>query len=106
MNKKLTTFILINFLTTALLASALDEADRSSLQKQSPRTLKKIESGQQLSTDDIKKMAQAGLSDEVIIDQIHQTKSIFYMSSADIVDLKKAGVSQRVINHMIQTGNQ
>lgn len=106
MNKKLTTFILINVLTTALLASALDESDRSSLQKQSPRTLKKIESGQQLSTDDIKKMAQAGLSDEVIIDQIQQTKSIFYMSSADIVDLKKAGVSQRVINQMIQTGNQ
>lgn len=86
--------------------SVLDESDRSSLARQNPRTLKKIDHGEQLSTDDIKTMTRAGLSDETIIQQIDATKSIFYLSSADIVDLKKSGVSQRVINHMIQTGNQ
>jgi hypothetical protein len=88
------------------LISSLDASDRSSLEKQSPRTLKKIDNGEQLSTDDVKKMSRAGLSDEVIITQIDATKSTFYLSSADIVDLKKSGVSQRVISTMIQTGNQ
>jgi hypothetical protein len=84
----------------------LDETDRRSLEKQSPRTLKKIDNEELLSTEDIKKMARAGLSDDMIIQQIDATKSTFYLSSADIVDMKKAGVSQRVISYMVQTGNQ
>ncbi len=90
----------------ALIGAALDESDRRSLDQESPSTTRKIDRGEQLSTDDIKKMTKAGLSDDVIISQIDATKSVFYLSSADIIDLKKAGVSQRVINHMIQTGNR
>ena len=86
--------------------AALDSPDRTSLEKQSPRTLKKIDNGEPLSTDDIKKMTRAGISDDVIIRQIEATNSTFYLSSADIVDMKKAGVSQRVISYMVQTGNQ
>ena len=106
--------ILISLTFTGALSSAdkiktvssLDASDRSSLEKRSPRTVKKIDNGEQLSTDDIKKMSRAGLSDDTIMNQIHETKSIFYLSSADIVDLKKSGVSQRIINSMIQTGNK
>ena len=86
--------------------NTLDETDRRALAKQSPRTLKKIDNKEPLSTEDIKKMARAGLSDDVIIQQIDATKSTFYLSSADIVDMKKAGASQRVISYMVQTGNQ
>lgn len=92
--------------TGTMIGASLDESDRSSLEKQSPRTLKKIDNGEQLSIDDIKKMTRAGISDDVIISQIAATKSVFYLSTADIVDLKKSGVSQRVINNMVQTGNQ
>jgi len=88
------------------LTSALDESDRTYLQKESPQTLKKIDQEQQLTIDDIKKMAHAGLSDDVIMNQIDETHSIFYLSSADIVDLQKSKISQEVINYMIQTGNQ
>ena len=91
--------------TGAIIGAALDSSDRSNLQKESPRTVNKIDNGEQLSVDDIKKMTRAGLSDDVIISQIDATKSTFSLSTADIVDLKKANVSQRVINHMIQTGN-
>jgi hypothetical protein len=94
----------VKALTKAIISS-LDESDRSSLEKQSPRTLNKIDNGEQLSTDDIKKMTRAGISNEVIINQINATQSVFYLSSADIVDLKKAGVSQKVVSYMIQTGN-
>ena len=114
MQKNLIFLILISLTFTGALSCAnkaktvtsLDESDRSSLEKQSPRTVKKIDNGEPLSTDDIKKMSRAGLSDEVIMKQINDTKTVFYLSSADIVDLKKAGVSQRVINAMIQTGNK
>jgi hypothetical protein len=114
MQRQLISLILITLTFTGALSGALkekaltslDESDRNSLEKQSPRTVKKIESGEQLSTDDIKKMSRAGFSDETIINQIYATQSIFYLSSADIVDLKKSGVSQRVINAMVQTGNK
>jgi hypothetical protein len=85
---------------------ALDSSDRNSLEQESPRTLKKIDTGEQLSVYDIKKMYKAGLSDDAIIGQINDTRSVFYLSSADIVDLKKTGVSQKVIQYMIETGNQ
>jgi predicted small secreted protein len=100
------TGLLIESAVEAVTVASLDESDRSSLEKQSPRTLKKIDNGEQLSIDDIKKMGRAGISDDAIITQIAATKSVFYLSSADIVDLKKSGVSQRVINNMVQTGNQ
>jgi outer membrane lipoprotein SlyB len=92
--------------TGAIVGAALDESDRRSLDQESPRTTRKIDRGEELSTDDVKKMTKAGLSDNVIISQIDATKSVFHLSSADIIDLKKSGVSQKVINHMIQTGNE
>jgi hypothetical protein len=107
MKRPLIFLILISLTCTgSLIAAPLDASDRSALEKQSPRTVKKIDSGEQLSTDDVKKMSRAGLSDDTIMSQIHETKSVFFLSSADIVDLKKSGVSQRVINDMIQTGNK
>ena len=91
--------------TGAIVGAALDVSDREALDRESPRPTRKIDRGEELSTDDVKKMTKAGLSDQVIISQIDATRSTFYLSSADIIDLKKAGVSQRVINHMIETGN-
>ncbi len=89
--------------TGAIVGAALDASDRQALDRESPRTTRKIDRGEPLSTTDVKKMSKAGLSDDVIISQIDATNSVFHMSSADIIDLKKAGVSQRVINHMIKT---
>lgn len=90
----------------AIIGYLLEQEDRDRLQRQSPRTLNKIDNGEHLSVSDVKKMSKAGLSDTVIIDQIKATHSIFYLSTADIIDLKKSGVSQKVIDYMIQTGNQ
>lgn len=90
--------------TGAIVGAALDSSDRSRLESQSPSTVRKIDQGKPLSVDDVKKMSKAGLSDDVINNQIDATHTVFHLSTADIVDLKKSGVSQRVINHMIQTG--
>lgn len=91
---------------SVFIGSTLDDTDRYSLELHSPHTLKKIGRGDHLSIDDVKKMSKAGLSDSVIIGQIQSTNSVFYLSTADIIYLKNSGVSQRVIDYMIQTGNE
>ncbi len=90
----------------ALIGMALDDADRKALQAQNPRTLRKVDRGEQLDIDDIKEMTKAGIRDDVIISQIQATGSQFYLTSNDIIDLKEFGVSQRVINAMIRSGSE
>lgn len=84
---------------------SLEESDRQAMEKY-PQTLNKIEKGEPLSIEDVKKMSKAGLSDDVIIDQINFTNSAFYLNTTDIIGLKKAKVSQRVIDYMVQSGNR
>jgi outer membrane lipoprotein SlyB len=89
----------------AVIGSALDEQDRRALHQESSRSLKKIDKGEPLSIQDIKAMTRAHLSDDVIIDQIRATQSVFYLTSQEIIDLKNAQVSSRVIDYMIRTGS-
>jgi len=59
-----------------------------------------------LSLADIKAMAKAGVSEEVILSQIRSSQSGYHLSTAEIVDLKEAGVSNKVIDFMINTPTQ
>lgn len=86
----------------AIIGYTLDEHDRAVMEQRSPQTLKRIDNGQQLSVQDVKNMSRNGLSDETIMNQIKATNSTFNLTSDQIIDLKKSGVSQRVINYMIQ----
>lgn len=88
----------------AMIGSAMDEQDRRILAAESPHTLERIEYGRQLSNSDVKAMARAGISDDIIISQIQSTRSRFHLSTTEIIELKDYGVSDRVINYMVQTG--
>ena len=90
----------------ALIGAALDSSDRDKLNSESPRTTRKIDRGEQLSTRDIEKMTQAGLSDDKIIGAINSTGSVYHLSASDVQELKNNGVSQRVIDYMLQTAYQ
>jgi outer membrane lipoprotein SlyB len=90
----------------AVIGAALDSSDRNNLQQQSPRTLKKVDNGEQLSMSDIEKMSHAGISDDKIIGAINSTGSVYHLSSREVQELKNAGVSQRVIDFMLQTPYQ
>jgi len=87
----------------AIIGAALDDSDREKLNQSSPETLKKLDHQQHLTKQDVINMSNAGLTDEVIIDQIHATHSKFLLSNQEIMDLKNQGVSQTVIHAMIQT---
>lgn len=82
----------------------MDDHDRQKLNRSSPQTMGRIDRGEPLTVQDVKNMSQNGIKDEVIINQIKATNSVFYLTSDQIIDLKKSGVSQHVINYMIQTG--
>lgn len=87
-----------------LIGYGMDQQDREVMQQRSPETTRRIDRGEQLSLNDIKEMSRNGLRDDVIINQIKATNSHFYLTTADIIDLKDSGVSQKVIDFMIRTG--
>ena len=58
---------------------------------------------QPMGLPDIKMLAKSGVSDEVILSQIRNTHTVYHLSAAEILDLKDAGVSEKVIDFMINT---
>jgi len=58
---------------------------------------------QPVSLADIKILAKSGVAEELILSQIRTTRTIYHLTTADILDLKDAGVSQKVIDFMINT---
>jgi hypothetical protein len=55
-----------------------------------------------MTVDDVIKLSKAGLSDDVIIQQIRKEGQRFDLSTDQLVQLKSASVSERVIQAMIQ----
>lgn len=90
--------------TGALIGYALDEQDRKIMESRSPQTLERIDRGQPMTVQDVKNMSRSGLKDETIINQIKASNSVYHLTSEQIIDLKKAGVSENVIDYMIETG--
>ena len=56
---------------------------------------------QNLSLADIKALAKAEVADDIIISQINNTHSTFSLTAQAIIDLKNAGVSEKVIAYMM-----
>ena len=95
----------IGALTGGIIGHSMDQQQRETLERQSPQTMQRIEQGQPLGVADIKALAKAGVSDEVIISQIRNSHVAYHLSTADIIDLKDAGVSEKVIDFMINTAS-
>jgi len=58
---------------------------------------------QPLGLPDIKMLAKNGVSDDVILSQIRNSHTVYHLTAPEIIELKDAGVSQRVIDFMINT---
>jgi hypothetical protein len=56
-----------------------------------------------MTVSDVIALSKANTGDEVIIAQIRATRSVFALSNQEIIDLKNAGVSEKVIEAMIKT---
>lgn len=80
--------------TLALLASALLMAGCASNKPPPPPPLTQA---------DIISMVKAGVPDEEIINRIDATRTVFRLGSSDVVMLRNEGVSDRVVNYMLDT---
>jgi hypothetical protein len=89
-----------------LVGHGMDKAQEERLRKQSPQTLTRIEQGDPLTVLDVKALIQAGISDDLIISQIRNSRTIYHLSAADIIDLTNSGASEGVIDFMINTPTQ
>jgi hypothetical protein len=60
---------------------------------------------QPISVADVKALAKAGLSDEVILSHIRNSQAVYHLTTAEIIDLKNSGVGNKVIDFMINTSS-
>ena len=89
-----------------LIGHGMDQTQEAQLRAQAPQTLQRVEQSQPLTVPDVKALAKAGVSDELVISQIRNSRTVYHLSTTDIVDLKNSGVSERIIDFMINTPTQ
>jgi hypothetical protein len=70
-----------------------------------PPTIQRGGQGQSIGVADVKALAKAGLSDEVILSHIRNSQAVYHLRTAEIIDLKNSGVSEKVIDFMINTAS-
>ena len=58
---------------------------------------------QPLTESDIITLTHAGVGDDEIMHRIDNTRSIFRLGADDVVQLRQAGVSVRVVDYMLDT---
>jgi outer membrane lipoprotein SlyB len=89
-----------------LIGHGMDQAQEEQLRAQAPKTLQRVEEGQPLTVMDVQALVKAEISDDLIISQIRNSRTIYHLTTADIIALKNAGVSERIIDFMINTPTQ
>jgi len=87
-----------------LIGASLDEQDRKIMEQRSPSTVLRMDEGRPLTINDVIELSQGGVSDDTILSYMSQTKSQYKLNQDQIYHMQNAGVSQRVINYMIDTG--
>ena len=86
-----------------LIGNSMDQEQDARLKAEAPQTYVKVDQGQPLSIPDVKALVASKISDDVVINQLVATHSVFHLSANDIIDLRNGGVSDKVINYMINT---
>jgi len=93
----------IGTITGGLVGHSVDQQQEAALRAQSPQTYARVEQGQPLSVADVKALVAAKISDDTVIAQIQSSHTVYHLSTADIIDLHQAGVSDRVIGVMLNS---
>jgi len=89
--------------TGTLIGHSMDEQNQVGRMPPPPTPATPIPQGQPLSLADIKAMKNAKVSDDIIINQINNTHSVYNLDANAIIDLKNSGVSEKVIAYMMNT---
>ena len=97
--------LLVPLLFTACGLSSQQKADYARVQASgvSSAVYDKMVHGDALSLYDIKELARAHVSDGVILRYLRDQGTVYYLNSDDVAGLRKAGVSQSIVDYMLQT---
>jgi len=95
----------VGALAGGLIGNSMDQEQQARLRAQAPQTYARVDHAQPLSIADVKALARAGISEEVIINQISASRTVFRLSAEDIIDLRDSGVTDKIVNYMISTPN-
>jgi WXXGXW repeat (2 copies) len=90
-------------ITGSIIGNQADQAQAEALRAQAPVTYVHVQQNQALTVEDVKALVQARVSDDAIISQIQNSHTIYHLTASQIIDLRNSGVSDRVINFMINT---
>ena len=93
----------VGALTGGLVGNSMDREQAARLRAEAPQTYEKVSQCQPLTIADVKALAKAGISQDIIINQIKSSHTIFHLTSRQIISLRDAGVPDHVINYMINT---
>jgi hypothetical protein len=63
----------------------------------------KMTHGDDLSLYDIKALSRANVSGGIILRYLRDRQTVYFLNSDDVTGLRKAGVSQSIIDYMLQT---
>jgi len=102
-------FLLVPLLLlTACGLSDQQKADYASVQRSgvSPATYDKMLHGDSLGLVDIENLARARVNYGVILRYLRDQGTIYTLNARDVTDLRKAGVSDSVIDYMLQTARE
>ena len=72
----------------------------------SPAIYDKMVHGDDLGISDVESLARAHVSSAVILRYIRSHDTVYYLHSADVTALQKAGVDPSVIDYMLQSARQ
>jgi uncharacterized membrane protein YebE (DUF533 family) len=89
--------------TGGLVGNAMDEQERRHQQQLAQAA---ATAPQPMSINDVVQMSGEGVSDELIVAQIRNSGSVFRLEASDITALSKSGVSNHVIQAMMDTGRR
>ena len=94
----------IGAITGGLIGNSMDQKGSGKIcATQAPQTYVRVEQNQPLAVADVKALAQAKVGDDLIISQIRTSHTVYHLSAADIIDLRNSGVSENVLDFMINT---
>ncbi len=88
-----------------LVGFSADREQEARLKAYAPQTYVRVEQGQPLSIADVKALAKAGIAEDVILNQIRNTRTVYHLSATDIIGLRDSGVTDKVVSYMINTPN-
>ena len=92
--------LLVPLLLTACGLSDQQKADYARVQESgvSSATYDKMVHGDDLSLYDIKALSRAHVSDAIVIRYLRDQHTVYYLNSDDVAGLRKAGVSQSIVD--------